>query len=72
MVGVVVGLVSVVLAGCNKWIVSAMLMVSMIGSPATLSTYNLAPADIAPNYAGEYEVMVLNLAAACGFGPGIN
>lgn len=53
MVGVVVGLVSVVLAGCNKWVVAAMLMVAMIGSPATLSSFTLTPMDIAPNYAGE-------------------
>ncbi|XP_050732750.1 sialin-like isoform X2 [Eriocheir sinensis] len=58
MVGVVVGLVSVVLAGCNKWLVAAMLMVAMIGSPATLSSFTLTPMDIAPNYAGTLSGML--------------
>ena len=53
MVMVVVGLVSVVFAGCQKWVVSAMMMVTMIGSSATLSSFTLTPMDMAPNYAGQ-------------------
>ncbi|KAG0727141.1 Sialin [Chionoecetes opilio] len=58
MLMVVAGLVSVVLAGCHKWMVSAMMMVIMIGGSATLSSFTLTPMDIAPNYAGTLSGLV--------------
>lgn len=72
MAGVVVGLVSVVLAGCTKWLVSAMLVVAMTGGSATFSTFTLTPMDIAPNYAGECVKLSLCVAAECDLGIGMN
>ncbi|XP_045122126.1 sialin-like isoform X2 [Portunus trituberculatus] len=58
MVMIVLGLGSVVLAGCHKWVVSAMMMITMMGSSATLSSFTLTPMDIAPNYAGTLSGML--------------
>ncbi|XP_045601433.2 sialin isoform X2 [Procambarus clarkii] len=52
MMLVVVGLCCMVWAGCHKWVVSALLVFVMIGTSTTLSTFTLAPMDLAPNYAG--------------------
>ncbi|XP_042238886.1 sialin-like [Homarus americanus] len=49
---VVVGLLCIVWGGCQKWVVSAMLVVVMIGSSCTICTFTLSPLDLAPNYAG--------------------
>ncbi|XP_068238795.1 sialin-like isoform X2 [Palaemon carinicauda] len=49
---VVIATLGIALGGCDSWTVSTMMVILMIGSSCSLSTYTLSPMDFAPNYAG--------------------
>lgn len=46
-------LMGIVLAKCDVVAVSVFVVVAMAGTSTNMVTYQLAPMDLAPNYAGE-------------------
>lgn len=50
---IVGGLLCIVWAGCQAEVVAVMMVLVVVGSASTLCTFQLAPMDLAPNYAGQ-------------------
>ncbi|XP_047477757.1 vesicular glutamate transporter 1-like [Penaeus chinensis] len=63
---IVGGLLCIVWAGCQAEIVAVMMVLVMVGSASTLCTFQLAPMDLAPNYAGTLSGL-LGLGNLSGF-----
>lgn len=63
---VVMGLLCIVWAECQEWLVAAMLLVVMTGVSTNLCTLSLTPMDIAPNFVGTLSGL-LGIGTLSGF-----
>ncbi|XP_069979625.1 vesicular glutamate transporter 1 isoform X3 [Penaeus vannamei] len=63
---IVGGLLCIVWAGCQAEVVAVMMVLVVVGSASTLCTFQLAPMDLAPNYAGTLSGL-LGLGNISGF-----